>query len=69
MPLSMSKTRSSRAGALGIYRRRFTLLTLGFSKKIENHMQALALVRVPLQFLQDSQDAALHASNGSGCQW
>jgi hypothetical protein len=44
--------------------RRFTRPTNGFSKKIENHMHAVALH--VLQFLPHSQNSSLHSSNGSG---
>jgi hypothetical protein len=45
--------------------RRFTRLTNGFSKKLENHQAAMALWIAFLQSLPRSQNAALHASNGA----
>ena len=44
--------------------RRFTRLTNAFSKKLDNHLHALALYFVLLQLDPHSQDAARHARDG-----
>ena len=46
--------------------RRFTKLTNGFLKKLENHEHALAAIFYVLQLLPDSPDLARYASHGSG---
>ena len=45
--------------------RRFTRLTIAFSKKFENHMHMVALYTVLVQLHPHSQDAARHAGHGS----
>ena len=45
--------------------RRYTRLSNGFSRKLENHEAAVALNYFAYNFHQDSQDAAGFASNGS----
>ena len=45
--------------------RRFTRLTNGFSKKLENLREHSRAPLHALQFLPDSPDLARHASNGS----
>ena len=44
--------------------RRFTRLTNGFSKKIENHIHAIAIHYMHYNFAQHSFDAWMLASNG-----
>ena len=47
-----------------MHMRRFTRLTNAFSKKIDNHIHALALYFVSLQFLPHPQDASGHPGDG-----
>jgi hypothetical protein len=44
--------------------RRFTRLTNGFSKKIENHIHAIAIHYHALQLRSCSPIVAMHSSNG-----
>jgi len=46
--------------------RRFTRLTNGFSKKIENHEAAIAVHYMHYNFARDSQDAPRDPGDGSG---
>jgi hypothetical protein len=48
--------------------RRFTRLTNGFSKKLENHIAMVAISCGLLQFRQNPQDLANHSSDGSGAE-
>lgn len=46
--------------------RRFTRLTNGFSKKLENHACAVAVYVMIYNFARIHKTLALHASDGSG---
>jgi hypothetical protein len=48
-----------------MHMRRFTRLTSGHSKKIDNHRHAVALHYMYLQFLQGTSDVARHSRDGS----
>ena len=48
---------------MGMHVRRFTRLTNGFSKKVENHAHAVAIHYMTTTILPDSPDPALDASD------